>query len=80
MPGRRKLVSRVKVQPGSAQDYIFDEGPADLARDGEVRSTRLSELFDAGKEKVYSYMFGPAMATPCTSCTSILDGLNGTAP
>jgi predicted dithiol-disulfide oxidoreductase (DUF899 family) len=25
-------------------------------------------------------MFGPAMATPCTSCTSILDGLNGTAP
>jgi predicted dithiol-disulfide oxidoreductase (DUF899 family) len=25
-------------------------------------------------------MYGPAMATPCTSCTSILDGLNGTAP
>jgi predicted dithiol-disulfide oxidoreductase (DUF899 family) len=65
-----------------AQDYIFAEGPADLSRDGEIRSTRFSELFDAGKDSllVYSYMFGPAMATPCTSCTSILDGLNGTAP
>jgi predicted dithiol-disulfide oxidoreductase (DUF899 family) len=65
-----------------AQDYIFEEGPADLSRDGEARSTRLSELFDAGKDSllVYSYMFGPAMATPCTSCTSLLDGLNGTAP
>ena len=65
-----------------AQDYIFDEGPADLSEQGEVRQTRLSELFDPGKESllVYSYMYGPAMATPCTSCTSILDGLNGTAP
>ncbi len=27
-----------------------------------------------------SYMHGPATATPCTSSTSILDGLNGTAP
>ncbi len=75
---RRKLPLGGRI----AQDYIFAEGPADLARDGEVRSTRLSELFDAGKDSllVYSYMFGPAMATPCTSCTSILDGLNGTAP
>ena len=65
-----------------AQDYVFDEGPADLSEQGEVRQTRLSELFDPGKDSllVYSYMYGPAMATPCTSCTSILDGLNGTAP
>ena len=64
-----------------AQDYVFDEGPADLSEQGEVRQTRLSELFDPGKGSllVYSYMYGPAMATPCTSCTSILDGLNGTA-
>ncbi|MEA2604861.1 MAG: hypothetical protein QOF89_5853 [Acidobacteriota bacterium] len=35
-----------------------------------------------GKDSLilYSYMFGPAMRQPCTSCTSILDGLNGTAP
>jgi predicted dithiol-disulfide oxidoreductase (DUF899 family) len=25
-------------------------------------------------------MFGPQMAAPCTSCTSILDGLDGQAP
>jgi predicted dithiol-disulfide oxidoreductase (DUF899 family) len=25
-------------------------------------------------------MFGPNMAAPCVSCTSILDGLNGSAP
>jgi predicted dithiol-disulfide oxidoreductase (DUF899 family) len=75
---RRKLPLGGQI----AQDYIFEEGPADPSQDGEVRSTRLSELFDAGKDSllVYSYMFGPAMATPCTSCTSILDGLNGTAP
>jgi predicted dithiol-disulfide oxidoreductase (DUF899 family) len=75
---RRRLPLGAQI----AQDYIFEEGPADLSRDGEVRSTRLSELFDVGKGSllIYSYMYGPAMATPCTSCTSILDGLNGTAP
>ncbi len=29
---------------------------------------------------LYSYMFGPQMKSPCVSCTSILDGLNGSAP
>jgi len=29
---------------------------------------------------VYSYMFGPQMAAPCVSCTSILDSLDGEAP
>ena len=29
-----------------AQDYVFDEGPADLSEQGEVRQTRLSELFE----------------------------------
>jgi predicted dithiol-disulfide oxidoreductase (DUF899 family) len=41
----------------------------------------MSELFDPGKDTliIYSYMFGPNMKAPCTSCTSMLDGLNGTA-
>jgi len=75
---RRKLPLGGQV----AEDYIFEEGPSDLSKQGEARQTRLSELFEPGKDSliVYSYMYGPAMATPCTSCTSILDGLDGTAP
>ena len=42
----------------------------------------LSELFAPGQDTllIYSYMYGPAMPSPCTSCTSILDGLDGTTP
>jgi predicted dithiol-disulfide oxidoreductase (DUF899 family) len=64
------------------QDYEFEEGAADLDDTQTVRRIRLSELFQPGKGTliVYSYMYGPNMARPCPSCTSILDGLNGTAP
>ena len=57
------------------EDYVFDE----VAANGDVRQVRMSELFTPGKETliIYSYMFGPKMATPCVSCTSILDGLDG---
>jgi predicted dithiol-disulfide oxidoreductase (DUF899 family) len=75
---RRKLPLGGEVP----EDYTFEQGPLDLSLAGPIRKVHLSELFDAGKESllIYSYMYGPAMATPCTSCTSILDGLNGTAP
>jgi predicted dithiol-disulfide oxidoreductase (DUF899 family) len=55
------------------QDYVFDED------NGPVK---LSQLFKPGHQSliVYNFMFGPAMPQACTSCTSILDGLNGTAP
>jgi predicted dithiol-disulfide oxidoreductase (DUF899 family) len=64
------------------EDYVFDEGATDLEDSQTVRKTRLSELFQSGKDTllVYSFMFGPEMPSACTSCTSILDGLNGTAP
>lgn len=64
------------------EDYIFQEGAADLTDSQTVRSVRMSELFAPDKNTlvIYSYMFGPQMKAPCTSCTSILDGLNGTAP
>src|SRR5206468_9367667 len=54
------------------EDYVFqeDKGPV-----------KMSELFKPGHQTliVYNFMFGPAMPEACTSCTSILDGLNGTS-
>ena len=53
------------------QDYVFQEG--DYAH-----PVKLSELFgDKSVLLLYSYMYGPTMAQPCPSCTSILDGLDG---
>jgi predicted dithiol-disulfide oxidoreductase (DUF899 family) len=56
------------------EDYVFAEGE-------DARAVRLSELFgDKQVLLLYSYMYSPAMALPCPSCTSILDGLDGQAP
>jgi predicted dithiol-disulfide oxidoreductase (DUF899 family) len=65
-----------------AEDYVFEEGPPDLNNSTTTHQTRFSELFSSGKDTlaIYSYMFGPQMQSPCVSCTSILDGLNGSAP
>lgn len=65
--------------PGESAGY---RGGQDIDDVETVRQVRLSELFDNGKDSLilYSFMFGPKMAQACTSCTSILDGLNGTAP
>jgi predicted dithiol-disulfide oxidoreductase (DUF899 family) len=64
------------------EDYAFDEGSPGLSDSVATRQTRLSELFAPGKDTLalYSYMYGAAIAAPCVSCTSILDGLNGTSP
>jgi len=66
---RRKLPSGGRIP----QDYVFDED------NGQVL---FSQLFKSETPTlmVYNFMFGPAMSQACTSCTSILDGLNGTAP
>jgi predicted dithiol-disulfide oxidoreductase (DUF899 family) len=57
------------------EDYVFEE----LEPDGKVKQTKLSELFKPGKDTlvVYSFMFGPNDKSPCTSCSSIMDGVNG---
>lgn len=62
------------------QDYVFEEESDASA--SSTRKVRLSELFEDGKRTLllYSYMFGPDMEEPCPMCTSILDGLDGTAP
>jgi predicted dithiol-disulfide oxidoreductase (DUF899 family) len=63
------------------EDYVFDEGSADLSDSQTMRQTRLSQLFQPGKDTlaVYSFMFGPKMKAACPMCTSIIDGLNATA-
>ena len=63
-------------------DYVFEVSPP-----GEkgFKAIRLSELFEPDKDSLflYSFMFpenaGPTM-TPCPSCTSIIDGIDGAAP
>ena len=57
------------------EDYVFEE----LDSNGKVKQTKLSELFKPGKDTliIYSYMYGPEVENPCTSCTSIMDGING---
>jgi predicted dithiol-disulfide oxidoreductase (DUF899 family) len=74
---RRKLPLGGQVP----EDYVFEEGSPDLSDSTTARKVRMSELFAPGMDTLalYSYMFGPKMKEPCTSCTSILDGLNGTA-
>jgi predicted dithiol-disulfide oxidoreductase (DUF899 family) len=63
-------------------DYLFEEGSPDLAESRTVRQVRMSELFRSGSASlvVYSFMYGPKMEVPCPMCTSVLDGLNGSAP
>ncbi len=74
---------RRKLPLGGAvpEDYSFEEGPSNL-EGSAVRKVQMSELFESGKDTlaIYSFMFGPNMANACPLCTSILDGLNGTAP
>lgn len=64
------------------EDYVFEEGAADLADSSGTRKVRMSELFAPGKDTLalYSFMYGPEMTAACASCTSILDGLDGSTP
>ena len=63
------------------EDYVFDEGSADLTESQTVRQVSLSQLFQPGKDTlaIYSFMFGPEMKAACPMCSSIIDGLNATA-
>jgi predicted dithiol-disulfide oxidoreductase (DUF899 family) len=68
---RRKLPGGGKLK----EDYVFEEKDSS----GKIKKTKLSELFDTGKNSliIYSFMFAPADEKPCTSCNSIIDGING---
>ncbi len=67
---RRELPLGGKVE----QNYAF--------KTLENQTVTLSELFQSDKNSllVYSYMFGPDDKSPCPACTSLLDGLDGSAP
>ncbi len=81
MRQREKVAElRRTLPPGAVvEDYVFEEGPADLgAGDAPVRPVRLSELF-TGPDRaliVYHLMYGKAQTTPCPMCTMWIDGFN----
>ena len=63
------------------EDYVFEEMARDLAAH-TTEQVRLSELFARPQASLvlYSFMYGPDVASPCPMCTSILDALDGEAP
>jgi predicted dithiol-disulfide oxidoreductase (DUF899 family) len=63
------------------EDYLFEEGPAELGSDEPIEETRLSELFTAPGRSliVYQFMYGAAQTEPCPMCSMWIDGLNGVA-
>lgn len=69
---RRKLPYGGKLK----EDYVFEEMDR---KTGEIKKIKFSELFKPGKDTlvVYSYMYALNVEKPCTSCTSIMDGING---
>jgi predicted dithiol-disulfide oxidoreductase (DUF899 family) len=73
---RRKLPVETDVE-----DYVFEEGPAELEKQAPFTKVRLSGLFaDVNKPLVvYQYMYGGAQKRPCPMCTLWIDGFNGVA-
>jgi predicted dithiol-disulfide oxidoreductase (DUF899 family) len=73
---RRKLPVETEVE-----DYVLEEGPADLEKDGPFAKVRLSGLFEDSAKPlvVYQYMYGGAQKKPCPMCTLWIDGFNGVA-
>ncbi len=63
------------------EDYIFGRDSESLNDSASLHSIRFSELFFGNRNTlaIYSLMYGPKMEKACPSCTSILDGLNGSA-
>lgn len=62
---------------GLAPDYVFNG----LDEHGEEISVPMRDLFAPGQDTlvVYNMMYGPEQEEGCPGCTSLLDGLNGTA-
>jgi predicted dithiol-disulfide oxidoreductase (DUF899 family) len=71
---RRKLPAGGEVK----KDYVFD---ASAPSEKEFKQVRLSELFAPGKRTlfIYNFMFPERVGsmTPCPSCTSIIDSVDG---
>lgn len=79
---RVAALRRALPQGTAIQDYVFEEGPADLnAGDSPLRNVRLSELFTAPDRSlvVYHLMYGKKQKNACPMCTMWMDGWNGVA-
>jgi predicted dithiol-disulfide oxidoreductase (DUF899 family) len=64
-------------------DYVFREGPLDLAAgDAPIREQRLSQLFDHPEQTIVlmHFMFGEKQQQPCPMCTMWADGYDGVVP
>lgn len=74
---------RRRLPPGPVvDDYVFEEGPADLdSGDATTRTVRLSQLFTApGRDLlIYHFMYGKRQTQACPMCTMWIDGFNGIA-
>ena len=74
----RKQVEQVAAQRRRLP--LSGEVPEDYVFEGEKGKVRLSQLFGRGDTLVaYSFMYGPKMEHACPMCSSMLDGLNGSA-
>ena len=80
---RRERVAELRRRlplGATVQDYVFQEGAADLnAGDLPTRNVRLSELFSGPDRSVvvYHFMYGKKQTNPCPMCTMWVDGFNG---
>ena len=58
------------------EDYVFERLGPDLM----PQKVKMSELFGAHDTLVlYSFMYGPDRALPCSGCTHLLDSVDGSA-
>jgi predicted dithiol-disulfide oxidoreductase (DUF899 family) len=79
----RVAAMRRRLSVGAVvQDYLFQEGPANIdAGDTPIATVRLSDLFSGANRSVviYHLMYGKRQTTPCPMCTMWIDGYNGVA-
>jgi predicted dithiol-disulfide oxidoreductase (DUF899 family) len=77
----RVAEQRRQLPPGPVvENYVFDEGPADLdSGDEPVRKVELADLFSGPDRSLilYHLMYGKVQTTPCPMCTMWIDGFNG---
>jgi predicted dithiol-disulfide oxidoreductase (DUF899 family) len=77
---RVAALRRELPQGAPVEDYLFQEGPANLASgDESIHPVHLRDLFTGPNRSVviYHFMFGKAQNNPCPMCTMTIDALNG---
>src|SRR5438270_9701165 len=84
MRQRERVAAMRRSLPHGAvvEDYVFQEGPANLdAGDAPITTVRLSGVFTGPNRSVviYHLMYGKRQTSPCPMCTMWIDGYNGVA-